>query len=235
MAPQSYLRDRVRAVADRRARRSHPAPLSGRDSRLRAGVFVDYWNFTLAHRHTSLDRRGDVWQVDWTRFPGWLVEQAEAELGLESALEHVGTTVFTSYNPDNPRSLGHKNWVDGFLRRQRQMRVFMYKQQQRDATRCANCGEEVDVCPKCDAPLVSYQEKRVDTGLAVRVAEAARDGTHDVIILLTADRDLIEAVESARRAGCQVVQAAFPPGGSHLGRLCDAVIDIDAGRGEISR
>lgn len=225
----------MRAVADRRVRRSRAAPLVGRDGRLRAGVFVDYWNFTLAHRRTSRDRRGDVWQVDWTRFPAWLVEQAEVELDLGSALEYAGTTVFTSYNPDNPNSVRHKNWVDGFLRRQRQMRVFMYQQQQQDATRCANCGEEVDACPNCDAPLVSYQEKRVDTGLAVRVAEAARDGTQDVIILLTADMDLIEAVESARRAGCRVVQAAFPPGGSRFGRLCDAVIDIDAGRGEISR
>jgi len=200
----------------------------------RAGIFVDFWNFTLSHRRASLDRRGEVWRVDWKRFPQWLVEQARAELGLRSTLEYAGTTVFTSYNPANPRSVGHRNWVDGFLRRQDKMRVFMYEQQQRTTPRCAECGEEIGQCPSCNAPLVAYEEKQVDTGLSVRIAEAARSGDLDVIILLSADVDLMAAVESARRAGRYIVQAAFPPGGQRLARRCHAVIDIDDGRSEIS-
>lgn len=75
----------------------------------------------------------------------------------------------------------------------------------------------------------------MDTDLAVHIVEAACKRKIDVAILLTSDSDLVPAVDAARRAGCHVVQAGFPPGGRRLRKRCDAMIDIDAGRGEVSR
>ena len=199
----------------------------------RAHVFVDYWNFALAQRRVAFQRRGTTWRVDWQRFPSWLVERAEDELALDY-LTQVGTTVFTSFNPSNPNSVQHRNWANGWLGRQPATEVVIYEQQHAPAPTCPACNVEMPTCPKCGTGLAGFQEKGVDTALAISVVEKVLRREIDVAILVTSDSDLIPAVDAARRRGGLVVQAAFPPGGRRLRRRCDAVIDIDAGRSEIS-
>lgn len=200
----------------------------------RAHVFVDHWNFALAQRRVAIARHGSAWRIDWTRLPQWLVGEAEAALHLDY-LEYAGTTVFTSFNPANPRSVQHRNWATGWLGRQPGVEVVIHEQQRGRPPRCPTCNREAPECGYCGSEMAGYQEKRVDTDLAVRIVEAACRRKIEVAILLTSDSDLVPAADAARRAGCQVVQAGFPPGGRRLRKRCDAVIDIDAGRDEISR
>ena len=202
--------------------------------RRRAHVFVDYWNFALAQRQVALQRRGVTWRIDWQRFPAWLVERAEDELAFDY-LTHVGTIVFTSFNPSNPNSVQHRNWANGWLGRQPATEVVIYEQQRVPAPTCPACNIEMSTCSECGAGLAGFQEKSVDTALAISIVEKALRREIEVAILVTSDSDLIPAVDAAHRRGCLVVQAAFPPGGRRLRRRCDAVIDIDAGRSEISR
>ena len=204
------------------------------DLGMRAHVFVDHWNFALAQRSVGISKHGRMWRVNWTRLPEWLVREAEKALG-SGYLDYAGTTVFTSFNPANPRSVQHRNWATGWLGRQPRVEVIIHQQQRAQPPRCPACNRQVEECPYCGAEMAGYQEKKVDTDLAVRLVEAANRRTVDVAILVTSDSDLIPAVDAARRAGCLVVQAGFPPGGRRLRKRCNAGIDIDAGREEISR
>ena len=192
-----------------------------------AHVFIDYWNIVLSVRGAARKGRHRA-DLDWTRFPTKLVRQAAAELHIES-LRHARTHIFTSYNPDRESGLRGRDWVDNVLRRKPRTTVHQFQRvREQEAPRCPHCGAQVAVCPNCNKDFRGYQEKGVDVALAIAMAEGAWDRQFDVAVLVCSDRDLIPAIQSAKRHGSQVVYAAVPPGSDAVREVCDAAIEIDA-------
>lgn len=197
-----------------------------------AQVFIDYWNIVLAVRSAARERQGPE-NLDWARFPARLVKQATAELNIAS-LKYERTHIFTSYNPDRESGRRGRDWTNNVLRRKPRTAVHQFQRvPEREAPKCPHCGAEVPVCPICNEDFRGYQEKGVDVALAITLAEAAWDGRFDVAVLVSSDRDLIPAIQSAKRHGRQVVYAAVPPGSYAVRKVCNAAIEIDASDPEI--
>ena len=69
-------------------------------------------------------------------------------------------------------------------------------------------------------------EKGVDTAIATHMIRFAWESAYDVAILVSSDADLVPAVEFLDLRGFRIIQAGFPPVGSHLSRACWATIDV---------
>ncbi len=67
-------------------------------------------------------------------------------------------------------------------------------------------------CHTCQATWKSYEEKFTDVAIGVRMVEDAATSQCDRMILVSADSDLIPAIESVRRVNEEVrLIVAFPP------------------------
>ena len=73
-----------------------------------------------------------------------------------------------------------------------------------------------------------YTEKRVDVSIAVDMVRMAYEGMYDVAYLLSADSDLVPAVEAVRSRGKKVF-AASPTFGHELEKVVDAFISLRRG------
>ena len=73
-----------------------------------------------------------------------------------------------------------------------------------------------------------YTEKRVDVSIAVDMVRMAHEGMYDVAYLLSADSDLVPAVEAVRSRGKKVF-AASPAFGHELEKVVDAFISLRRG------
>lgn len=73
-----------------------------------------------------------------------------------------------------------------------------------------------------------YTEKRVDVSIAVDMVRMAYEGMYDVAYLLSADSDLVPAVEVVRSRGKKVF-AASPAFGHELEKVVDAFISLRRG------
>ena len=73
-----------------------------------------------------------------------------------------------------------------------------------------------------------YTEKRVDVSIAVDMVTMAYEGMYDVAYLLSADSDLVPAVEAVRSRGKKVF-AASPAFGHELEKVVDAFISLRRG------
>lgn len=68
-------------------------------------------------------------------------------------------------------------------------------------------------CPNCLTRFKTYEEKETDVRLATQIVSDALQHKCDIAIIVSADSDMIPAVEIAKQAGIQVA-VFFPP--SHL-------------------
>jgi uncharacterized LabA/DUF88 family protein len=74
-----------------------------------------------------------------------------------------------------------------------------------------------------------FQQKGVDGLIVLDLVQLSRDRVVDLIVLVSGDRDLAEAVRVAQSAGCRVV-IAHPPGTGvalALRQLADGCLEID--------
>jgi uncharacterized LabA/DUF88 family protein len=78
-------------------------------------------------------------------------------------------------------------------------------------------------------------EKGVDTAIATDMIRLAWERAYDVAILATSDADLVPAVEFLDQRGFRIIQAGFPPLGSHLSRACWATLDVFKIRNQFRR
>ena len=202
--------------------RSSPRP----QDRLSVQIFVDYWNFSLALRSEARKLRLGGPRVDWDLFPERLVQQASSALALDN-LWRKQTSIFTSYDPERDSEVGHRDWVNGYLRRRRRTKVINPPRSPvQSPPSCPSCHVFVAYCPWCGADLRGFEEKGVDTGLSVAMSTASRSGELDIAILISSDTDMIPAIRSVRKDGHRVVHARFPPGGNRVARACNVSIDI---------
>lgn len=201
--------------------------------RTRFRLFVDFWNLqlTLNQRHEfQLKREGrsaEILRIDWTKLPSVLVSEAATLMGVANP-QYEGTSIFTSYNPGNERDKGHHKWATTWLDRQPGIQVKCYERRDIGPPRCPVCHREITTCPHsdCGQPQRRSTEKGVDTAIATDMIRFAWERSYDVAVLVSSDADLVPAAEFLDLKGIRVVQAGFPPHGSHLARACWGHLDL---------
>lgn len=66
-----------------------------------------------------------------------------------------------------------------------------------------------DMCKKCGAQDLRFQEKGVDVGMAVDMVVDSFAGDVDLVVLVSSDTDLIPAVKSVRNRGIEITYLGF--------------------------
>lgn len=82
-------------------------------------------------------------------------------------------------------------------------------------------------CFNCHRIIHTYEEKESDVRIATQIVADAYQNNCDIAIVVSADSDMIPAIELAKEAGKQVY-AYFPPNqqSSNLRTLCGRTIDL---------
>ena len=196
---------------------------------LRVRLFVDFWNLqlTLNERQSRIVGCEDArFKIDWRQLPAILVREAASFFSAPYAYE--GTIVFTSYNPRTEEGKKYRSWVTGWLDRQMGIQVKCSERRPKRHPKCPKCHQDVEKCPdpQCAADLAGTSEKGVDTGIATDMIRLAWEDAYDIAVVASSDADLVPAVEFLDQRGFKVIQAGFPPLGSHLSRACWATIDV---------
>ena len=78
-------------------------------------------------------------------------------------------------------------------------------------------------------------EKGIDTAIVTDMIRLAWEGSYDLAVLVSSDRDFIPGVEFLNLKGRKVVNARFPPRGSELARKCWASLDLSSSLHEVER
>lgn len=66
------------------------------------------------------------------------------------------------------------------------------------------------VCKRCGLNINTYEEKESDVRIATQIVNDAKNGDCDIAIVVSADSDMIPAIELAKNAGVRVY-VFFPP------------------------
>ena len=172
-------------------------------------------------------------QFDWAKLPGWLTKRAATECNAP-VLSYEGMHVYASYDPRaNDGKL--KSWLENWLNRQPGVQVVLKERRPKDAPTCPACYERIDFCPKCRKTLTRSQEKGVDTAIVTDMIRLAWEEAYDIAVLVSSDADMVPAVEFLDLRGRKVIQAGFPPHGSHLATACWASFDLFSDRDQFRR
>ena len=190
-------------------------------ARDRIHIFVDLSNLEI-----TMDKQlGARFYFDWTILPGWLARQA-AEVGQLPGAYYVGTHVYASYDPAQPRAGSYRRWLTTFLDRQPGVQVVVKERTRRlDPPRCTQCHTDIERCPACGQDPRGMQEKGIDTAIVTDMIGLAWEDAYDVAVLVSSDSDFIPAVEHLSRRGLRVIQAGFKNTGNALAAPCWASFD----------
>jgi uncharacterized LabA/DUF88 family protein len=201
---------------------------------LRIRVFIDFWNLQilLNEREVEATKKQDAkFFIDWREFPEAMVRKAVALLKAQ-AFTYDGTIVFTSYDSKTEEGRKYHRWVNGWLDAQPGINVVCLERRPKHCPKCQSCHKEIAACPHCGKRLAGTVEKGVDTAIATAMMRLAWEKAYDVAVLVSSDGDLVPAIELLALKGTRVIQAGFPPHGSHLARSCWASFDLFACRTE---
>lgn len=191
----------------------------------RVQIFVDFWNFTLSMKGIE-----DSFPVDWVALPKVLMcEVQKLDLSATKAQYHYqGIRIYGSFDPKNPGDDKLRKWASTFLA----ARVpgchvdFVPRQKKQSPPKCPTCFQGVDLCPVCRADMRGTEEKGVDTRIVTDMISLAWEGTYDVAVLVSADRDFVPVVQFLVAKGKRVIHAAFPPKAAALQQACWAQISL---------
>lgn len=192
---------------------------------VRVRIFVDFWNFQLGV-HEAI---GKHLHLDWKAFGPWLVQQAATVVfgaGQQGRIRYDGLHVYLSYNPKKPEDTKLRNWATNTLDKFPGVQVTAMERKPKSAPKCPVCHKPVDDCPHCHGSMAGTVEKGVDTAIVTNMIRLAWEGSYDVAVLVSSDRDYIPAVEFLGQKGLKVIHAGFPPKGIDLATNCWASIDL---------
>jgi len=195
---------------------------------LRFRIFVDFWNLqiTLNERVAAAEKTpGARFDIDWRKLPTCLFDEAARIIGASSA-RYDGTIVYTSNDPKSPAGKNHRKWATTWLDIQPGIQVQCFERQRKKQPKCQACRKIIAECPHCHQPLAGTTEKGVDTAIATDMIRLAWESAYEVAVLASSDADLVPAVQFLDQRGFRILQAGFPPHGSHLSRACWATIDV---------
>lgn len=193
---------------------------TGQSCRVR--VFVDYWNFQL-----TLNERcgGERVRVDWKMLGEKLAARACMQASIPTH-SYDGTIIYCSYNAATTEGRKFRGWATNFLDKQPGIQVVAVERRPKNPPTCPSCHKRIERCPHCSEEIRPTTEKGVDTRIATDMIRLAWENAYDLAVLATLDGDLVPAVEFLDLKGQKVVQAGFPPQGTHLARACWASFDV---------
>ena len=195
----------------------------------RVRVFIDFWNLQLTMRNAV----GGRFNFDWEVLPGWLVPRAGEVCQTMGSYE--GTHVYGSFNTASDRDKPLAHWATTWLDRQPGVQVNFKERRPKNPPSCPSCHQSIVECPSCGASLARTQEKGVDTAIVTDMIRLAWEDAYDIAVLVSSDSDFVPVVEFLDLRGKKVVQAGFPPVGSHLAKACWASFDLFERRSEFER
>ena len=150
-------------------------------------VYVDGFNFYYGLKHDS----------HWKRYY-WLDMVKFFELGLKENQELLAVKYFSAI-PDNELKMKNQ---DAFFQANKQnpkFQLILGKYLKKEIT-CRNCGYTIR----------TYEEKESDVRIATQIVADAFQKVCDISIVVSADSDMVPAIELAMAAGMQVF-VYFPP------------------------
>ncbi|MBS1842466.1 MAG: NYN domain-containing protein [Acidobacteria bacterium] len=187
---------------------------------VRVRIFIDFWNFQLQwNNHHGGQGTSDVVRIPWRdSLPNLL--SAEASKGQTA--KYLGTHVYASIDPGNPRDSGLRKFLqvlDSFPG----YKVTVKDRKPASVVRCPEpkCGHQIQDCPKCGNTLRRTIEKGVDTSVLTDLIQYAFDDNFDRAVLVSADADFVPAVEYIqKKTDKQIIQAYFKSKGAELRNAC---------------
>ncbi|WKZ47350.1 MAG: NYN domain-containing protein [Anaerolineales bacterium] len=196
---------------------------------MKTHIFIDFWNFQLGINSVAPQN----YRADWKKISPWLVAQASAAVGRPLSFE--GTHVYMSYSPNSKKDASLKDFATNVLSRFSGVQVSMVERKAQAAPICPACHQSIPNCPHCGSPITRMVEKGVDTAIVTDMVKFAWEGSLEVAILVSSDRDFIPAVQMLTAKGYKVINAHFPPTGMNLAGACWASIDLKKGLTDLSR
>lgn len=201
---------------------------------LRIRLFIDFWNLQVllrARETEATNGRSRNVRIDWHKLPQALVRRTAATLNATN-YSYDGAIIFTSCDANTEEGKKYKRFATTWLDRQPGIQVQCFERRPKFAPKCQACHQTIETCPHCQVKLAGTVEKGVDTAIAADMIRLAWEKAYDVAVLVSSDADLVPAVEFLDLKGARVIQAGFPPHGSHLARACWASFDIFSMREE---
>ncbi len=192
-------------------------------------IFVDFWNFQLSFNKFAPQNS----KPDWKKLFPWLITATSTCLAQPLSFE--GATVYLSYDPRSEKDKSLRNWANNFLDRLPGIQVTALERKPKSSPICPTCHKPIDICPHCKTPIDAMIEKGVDTSIVTDLLSLAWEGSWEVAVLLSADRDFIPSVERLQDKGFKVINAHFPPLGMDLARSCWASLDLKTALPDITR
>jgi uncharacterized LabA/DUF88 family protein len=187
-------------------------------------VFVDYSNF-----RPSMSAVEPGFRIDLYPLGRCLAEAARGVVEPGFDLDYRGLKLYGSYDPGTSAGETQRNWYEVTASGVPGVHpVAVPRQRRRSGAVCPSCRTEFAVCSSCGGDMRGTEEKGVDTRLATDLISMAWDGSYDVAVLVSSDRDFIPVVEFLDGRGFRVVHGAFPPVAGELSRACWARIDVPA-------
>jgi uncharacterized LabA/DUF88 family protein len=210
-----------------------PSSSSGNDDKpLKVMCFLDFWNYELTMKSSVMEPK---FLTDWYKLPKVLVTQAGNLLGRPALYERL--FVAGSYDAGSIGDAKLFTWANNVLGRIPGV-VVSFTQRQRRTTGPHCIGPkhcEVTTCPHCGASMLGTQEKGVDTRIVTEMLDTALTGQCDVLVLVSADKDFIPAIEKLGDKNIKCIHAFFPHNGYELGKACWASFDLFSIRDQFRR
>lgn len=117
----------------------------------------------------------------------------------------------------------------GFLDNQPSFRIGIRERRERTGgIYCKSCQTEHERCPTCGAVFRRAPEKGVDSAIVTDLLSLATEGAFDLAILVTADADLVPAVEWVQERGLKVINARWDRDGFDLAKTCWGQFKLDS-------
>jgi uncharacterized LabA/DUF88 family protein len=189
----------------------------------RTRIFIDFWNFQLSLNTAS----NPAYRIDWKVISPWIMKEASSLVGQD--LQYEGTNLYISCNSQNDNDKKLRDFSRNFLDYLPGFSVELIERQSRDAPICQNCHKEIVKCVHCGKELKRTIEKGVDTWIVTDIFRFFWEGSLDVAILVSSDRDFIPMVETLSRKGYKVINGHFQPKGMNLASACWASFDFKKG------
>lgn len=191
------------------------------EAKPRGMIFVDFWNYDLTMKELDPD-----FLTNWFKLPSIVIQEISLLLG--ETVQYERCFIFGSYDPSSPGDARLRSWATTVLSKVPGVEVsFVPRQKRKRGPRCTGAEHhEIKECPFCKASMLGTQEKGVDTQIATEMLDMAYSNRCDVIVLVSADRDFIPAVEKLLGRNIKVIHAFFPDHGHELAAKSWASFDL---------
>lgn len=196
----------------------------------RVMVFVDFWNYELSMK--ALD---PTFLTDWFKLPQVIVQEVSQLLQMPAHYERC--FVFGSYDSSSAKDAKLYSWATTKLSAVPGMNVrFLPRQQRTKGPQCTGPEHhEITNCPYCNASMLGTQEKGVDTQIVTEMLNKAYSNQCDTIVLVSADKDFVPAVEKLLNKGVKVIHARMSNYGYELTRKSWGNFDLFRHREKFKR